>query len=482
MTSATHGTSVPLSSSRGKCGRTFKLIALAAAASVTACSGSESSGGGSGTTTPSGGGSAIGGAATGGLGAGVGGATGALGTIPQASGGTLSGDSTSGGTSNPSTVNAAGGVVVASSAAAVGGNTTSGTSNGRGGSYASGGTVAASGSPTKGGTTSAGGTTSRGGSAALGGASSVGGSSSSGTYCPLPTKFKWTTSAALAKVPRTIDGHNVIAIKDFTDVVYNNKHIVYATAYEGGWKSAMFVFDDWANWDATAGTWFPRNAVAPTLVYFTPKKQWVLLYQWGFQYATSSDPTNAGSWSSGKSLLTGGPSTAIDQTFICDATNCYLFFAGDNGSIYRSSMPIGNFPGTFSGYQTIMTDTKAKLFEAVQVYTVKAASKQYLMVVEAMGAGGRYFRGFTATDLGGTWTAIAGADTEASPFAGKANVTGTLFSNDISHGDMVRNDPSETQTIDPCNLQFLYQGFDKTKTASDYGTIPYQPGLLTLVR
>lgn len=366
-----------------------------------------------------------------------------------------------------------------------------------GGSTLAAGTIASGGIATAGGTTAtattlaqSGGVTAKGGSSAFGGTTASGGTSAAGgitgtgggTYCTLPTKFKWTTSAALAKVPRTIDGHNAIAIKDFTDVVYNNKHIVYATAYEGGWKSALFIFDDWSKWDATAGTWFSRNAVAPTLVYFTPKKQWVLLYQWGFQYATSSDPTNVSSWSAGKSLLTGGPSSAIDQTFICDSTNCYLFFAGDNGMIYRSSMPIGNFPSTFNGYQTIMTDTQAKLFEAVQVYTIKAPTKQYLMIVEAMGSGGRYFRGFTATDLGGTWTAMSGAETEASPFAGKANVTGTVWSNDISHGDMVRTDPSETQTIDPCNMQFLYQGFDKTKTASDYSTIPYQPGLLTLVR
>jgi hypothetical protein len=342
-----------------------------------------------------------------------------------------------------------------------------------GGVASTGGTTASGGSSTaSGGTSTTGGTTAKGGSTAAGGA----------TSCSLPAKFKWTTSGALAKVPRTIDGHSVIALKDFTHVVHNNKHVVYATAYEGGWKSAMFVFDDWTKWDATAGTWFPRNAVAPTLIYFTPKKQWVLFYQWGFQYATSSDPTNASSWSSGKSLLSNGPSSAIDQTFICDSTNCYLFFAGDNGMIYRSSMPIGSFPSTFNGYQTIMTDTQARLFEAVQVYTVKGPTPQYLMIVEAMGGGGRYFRAFTATDLGGKWTAMPNAETEASPFAGKANVTGTVWSNDVSHGDLVRADPSETQPIDPCNLQLLYQGFDKTKSASSYGTIPYQPGLLTLVR
>lgn len=417
-------------------------------------------------------------------------------------GGAMTGGAASTGGSKSSTAGTSnGGAIVATGgASATGGNPSTrrtGGASSTGGSDATGGRITSAGGATasgsgNGGTNAGGGRASGGTSAVSGGGSAVGGlgtggttGNGGGTSCPFPTTFKWTSSGPLAQ-PKSPAGHEFVSLKDFTHVFFNNQHIVYASVFDkttNGYSSVSLVFKDWPDMASANQTYMNGltvgGTVAPTIFYFTPKSTWVLITQWGLSYATGTDPADPAKWSARKNLLSNGPKNQIDPTVICDATNCYLFHAGDDGNIYRSSMPIGNFPGTFSGYQTILTDTQANLFEAVQVYSVKGTG-EYLMIVEAMGSGGRFFRGFRASTLGGTWTAISGASTEATPFAGKKNVTfsGSAWTNDISHGDMIRSDPNETQPVDPCNMQLLYQGRDPSINV-DYGLLPYRPGLLT---
>ena len=312
----------------------------------------------------------------------------------------------------------------------------------------------------------------------------VAGARGSEPTCPLPSRFAWSSTGVLAE-PKP----GWVSLKDFTTVVHNDQHIVYMTTHDTGtkWGSAVFRFNDWQDAGSAMQLGMATSTVAPTLLYFAPKDLWVLAYQWGgpaFSYATASEPSDPSTWSFGKTLYNGrisGSSTGpIDQSLICDDERCYLFFAGDNGSIYRSSMPLADFPGAFPEATTILSENKNALFEAVEVYSVKGA-EQYLMIVEAIGGQGRFFRAFTASSLDGEFTAMAEASSEATPFAGKSNVSfeGAPWTHDISHGDLVRAS-DQTKTVDPCNLQLLYQGRSPS-SGGDYGRLPYRPGLLTLM-
>jgi endo-1,4-beta-xylanase len=140
---------------------------------------------------------------------------------------------------------------------------------------------------------------------------------------------------------------------------------------------------------------------------------------------------------------------------------------------------VANFPNGFTNTVIAMQDAnRFALWEASNVYRV-AGSNTYLLLIEAIGSDGkRWFRSWTAPAVTGPWQALA--NTEGNPFARSNNVTftGTAWTRDISHGEMVRSGVDQTLTISPCNLRYLYQGVDPNAT-DPYNLLPWRLGLLT---
>jgi hypothetical protein len=307
----------------------------------------------------------------------------------------------------------------------------------------------------------------------------------------LPGPFSWSSTGPLiSAVPDA--NHSILAVKDPSVVYFNNLWHVYATSSTGSaWSMIYLNFPTWQQASSALPYYMDANPgfvgyhAAPEVFFFRPQNKWYLIFQSGQpQYSTADDLSQPATWTTLQNFFASQPANVpnwIDFWVICDAVNCYLFFSGDDGSFYRSQTTIQSFPANFSAPVLIMKSANASdLFEASNTYYMKGLN-QYLTLIEAMDQSGhRYFRAFVANQLDGDWTPISTATSSAQPFAGIGNVSFdagvTPWTVDISHGEMLRAGYDETLTIDPTNLQYLYQG--TSSYPPDYIDIPWQLGLL----
>ncbi len=342
------------------------------------------------------------------------------------------------------------------------------------------------------------------GGTAAGGANDPGGATAAGGAtsgpCEFPESIEWTASAPLI-VPASDAEHDIVAVKDPTVVRFNDRWHVYGSSVSssGGYNMIYASFSDWSeapsapiyHMDQTTG--FDTYVAAPQIFYFTPQDQWYLVYQSGPpMYSTNDDPGDPTGWTppaafyaTTPALITENGGGWLDYWVICDSASCYLFFSDNHGRFYRSGTSIDEFPGGFDEPVVVMQDSNAgRMFEAGNVYKVNGTT-QYLALIEAFdqtSGGHRYFRSWIADSLDGTW--LPWQASGSYPFAGAQNVTfeGDIWTNDISHGDMIRAGYDETLAIDPCHLRYLFQGADpEAETGGDYNSIPWEIGLLTQV-
>jgi alpha-L-fucosidase len=310
---------------------------------------------------------------------------------------------------------------------------------------------------------------------------------------PLNAPLQWTASDALVR-PAS-DARGIVSVKDPSIVRYNDRWHIYATtaSTNGAWGMVYMNFADWADAANAKPYYLDENPnlrgyhCAPQVFYFRPQKKWYLIYQSGHpQYSTADDLAKPETWTKPENFFPANPPEVskswLDFWIICDDTHAYLFCTGDNGRMYRSRTKLEDFPHGWTNPEVALEGSREGVFEASMTYQIKGANA-YLTLVEAIGPGARYYRAWIADRLDGEWKPLPNGTTFEQPFAGINNLkfaTGVSpWTKDISHGELIRDSYDETPTIDPNNLQLLFQGRDPENNTS-YSQLPYRLGLLRL--
>ena len=303
----------------------------------------------------------------------------------------------------------------------------------------------------------------------------------------------WTTTGPLV-YPTADTNHPIVAVKDPSVVFHNGRwHIFATTAGSKGWGMAHFSFFDWDKAKEAKPFHLDQNPnlagynCAPQAFYFRPQKKWYMIFQSQHpRFSTTDNIADPMSWSAPQNFFKGTPKSVVegwlDYWIICDDTHAYLFFPDDHGRMYRSRTTLADFPRGFGEPVVILHEAKNDLFEGSCVYRLKGTD-QYLLLVECIGKHGpRYYRAWVSDRLDGEWKPLPGANSEATPFAGDANVRTSdgspLWAEGVSHGELLREGSDETMTVDPKNLRFLYQGLPVGSHEPNYVLLPYRLALL----
>jgi len=321
---------------------------------------------------------------------------------------------------------------------------------------------------------------------------------SSAAVPALTGPFNWVDRGPVVSA-HTDPTQKVVSIKDPSVVFYQGRWHIYATygrefgETDGRWGMVYFNFTDWKDADKAEQVVldkYPQFAgyhCAPQIFYFEPQKLWYLVYQSQHPtYSTTTDLSKPETWTKPQSFFEGTPKSVVegwlDYFVICDDTHAYLFFTDDHGRFYRSRTKLADFPRGFDEPVVVLQEKVAReLFEGGCTYHIKGTN-QYLTLIEAGNENWtRYYKAFIADGLDGEWRPLAAEwgnsfadDTRVRSQDGKP-----LWSKGISHGELLRDGYDQTLTIDPANLNLLYQGLHPGWDPKlNYVRLPYQLGVL----
>ncbi|MDT8301932.1 MAG: non-reducing end alpha-L-arabinofuranosidase family hydrolase [Sedimentisphaerales bacterium] len=305
----------------------------------------------------------------------------------------------------------------------------------------------------------------------------------------------WEYTAPLI-APENRESNPSRAQKDPTVVFYRGKWHVFMTVKLPGRSAIEYCsFKKWEDADRSERTILKVSNsdyyCAPQVFYFAPHKKWYLIYQMGVPgankmwvaYSTTKNIADPHSWTQAMPILDGGENDprevgGLDYWIICDKQRAYLFLTSLNGKMWRLWTSLEDFPQGFDHCELAL---EAEIFEASHTYKLKGMDK-YLTIIEANGR--RYYKAYLADRLDGEW--VPAADTVEWPFAGWYNIRPAPgvepWTDNISHGELIRDGYDQRLTVRPGNLRFIFQGMrDEHKSGKGYSQFQWRIGMLRQV-
>jgi hypothetical protein len=301
-----------------------------------------------------------------------------------------------------------------------------------------------------------------------------------------PVKYRWAVGDPILG-PGPQGSFDEVAVKDPSLVFFEGKwHVFYTarsrTEYTTGYVCAKELdgLQSAPRHELKMIRGRSRYGCAPQVFYYEPQGKWYLIFQnrdANYQpvYATTTTISKPESWSKPLPLLRKDARAKwIDFWVICDETRAYLFYTQAHRAVVVRSTNLEAFPKGWGAGQEVLDG----VHEAVHIYRARGGPG-YHMIYELNRGGIRSFGLARAENLKGSWTKVTDdyASGDQLSYTGKT----ALWTDMVSHGEVIRSGHDQRMEYDPRGCRWLIQGILKEDSDLAYPSLRWKLGLMKKV-
>ncbi len=298
----------------------------------------------------------------------------------------------------------------------------------------------------------------------------------------------WNVSAPVL-LPGAQGSFDEIAVKDPTVVRHKGKwHIFYTACGRNGLSIGYVAGSSWeelrtgprAELKQLSGK-AVAYAAAPQVFFFAPQRKWYLIYQtrdayYQPVYSTTENIDDPRSWTPPAALLDKQDAAKwIDFWVICDRDKAYLFFTRSHKDVMVMTTSKSEFPRGFRDMQPVFQP----VHEAVHVYRLRGEADPWIMLFETMDGRLRRFGLARSPSPAGPWKLVTPDFASGAQLKYPAEVQ--RWTDEVSHGELIRTGFDEYLEVDGSHLELLIQGLTAGRHKGDYAMLRWQLGLISMV-